>query len=65
MKLSDYLPVDHIKYNMTGATKIEIIEELPKISGIEFLKEVSKQEWEEGTSKNNIWDNQIRHFLIK
>lgn len=28
MKLSDYLPVDHIKYNMIGATKIEIIEEL-------------------------------------
>ena len=28
MKLSDYLPADHIKFNMIGATKIEIIEEL-------------------------------------
>ena len=28
MKLSDYLPVDHIKYDLAGTTKIEIIEEL-------------------------------------
>jgi len=28
MKLSDYLPVEHIKYDLTGTTKIEIIEEL-------------------------------------
>ncbi len=28
MKLSDYLTADHIKYNLIGATKIEIIEEL-------------------------------------
>jgi len=28
MKLSDYLPVEHIKYDLKGTTKIEIIEEL-------------------------------------
>ena len=28
MKLSDYLPVEHIKYDLKGKTKIEIIEEL-------------------------------------
>ena len=28
MKLSDYLPFDHIKYDLAGTTKIEIIEEL-------------------------------------
>jgi len=44
---------------------IEIIEELPKSSGIEFLKEVSKQEWKEGNSKNNIWDSRIKNFLVK
>ncbi|MHA1992848.1 MAG: AMP-binding protein [Candidatus Hodarchaeales archaeon] len=42
---------------------IEFIEELPQSSGIEFLREVSKQEWENGTSKNKIWDSQIRDFL--
>ena len=28
MKLCDYLPASHIKYDLTGTTKIEIIEEL-------------------------------------
>jgi len=28
MKLSDYLPVENIKFDLTGTTKIEIIEEL-------------------------------------
>ena len=28
MKLIDYLPSDHITYNLTGTTKIEVIEEL-------------------------------------
>jgi len=44
---------------------IEIIEELPKNSGIEFLKEVSIQEWEDGSSKNHTWDSQIKDFLLK
>ena len=44
---------------------IEIIEELPKSSGIESLKEFSKQEWKKGDSKNNIWDSQIKDFLKK
>ncbi|MFX1277867.1 MAG: AMP-binding protein [Promethearchaeota archaeon] len=42
---------------------IEIIEGLPKNSGIEYLKEVSKQEWEDGMSKNNTWDSQLKEFL--
>jgi len=42
---------------------IEFIDELPKSSGIEFLKEVSKQEWKNRDSKNSIWDSQIRDFL--
>jgi mannitol/fructose-specific phosphotransferase system IIA component (Ntr-type) len=28
MKLSDYIPINHIKYDLMGNTKIEIIEEL-------------------------------------
>ena len=42
---------------------IEIIEELTKSSGIEPLKEFSKQEWKKGDSKNYIWDSQIKDFL--
>ncbi|MHA2180397.1 MAG: AMP-binding protein [Promethearchaeota archaeon] len=42
---------------------IEFIEELPKSSGIEFLREVSKQHWKEQISKNNIWDNEMKDFL--
>jgi crotonobetaine/carnitine-CoA ligase len=42
---------------------IEFIEELPRSSGIEFLKETSQQEWENGNSKHNIWDSQMRDFL--
>ncbi len=44
---------------------IEIIEDLPKNSGIEFLKEVSKKEWEDGSSKYHTWDSNIRDFLLK
>ena len=44
---------------------IEIIEELPKNPGIEYLKEVSKQEWEDGSSKYHTWDSQIKDFLLE
>ncbi|MBY8984968.1 MAG: hypothetical protein KGD65_07875, partial [Candidatus Lokiarchaeota archaeon] len=42
---------------------IEFIDELPKSSGIEFFKEVSKQEWKKENSMNEIWDSQTRDFL--
>lgn len=61
-ELSDYLYHNLAYFHVPRY--IEIIEELPKISGIEFLKELSKNEWKEGNSKNNIWDSQIKDFLI-
>ncbi len=44
---------------------IEIIEELPNNSGIEFLKEASKQKWMDGTSKYNTWDSQKKDYILK
>ena len=62
-ELSDYLYHNLAYFHVPRY--IEIIEELPKNPGIEFLKEVSKQEWEDGTSKLNTWDSQIKDFLQK
>ena len=44
---------------------IEIIEELSKNSGREFLKEASKQKWMDGTSKYNTWDSQKKDYILK
>ena len=61
--LSDYLYHNLAYFHVPRY--IEIIEDLPKNSGIESLKDVSKKEWEDGTSKYNTWDSQIRDFLMK
>jgi len=42
---------------------IEFIEELPRSSGIQFLKVASKQDWKKTNSKNNIWDIYYKDFL--
>jgi mannitol/fructose-specific phosphotransferase system IIA component (Ntr-type) len=52
MKLSDYLPVDHIKYDLMGTTKIEIIEEL--LSVMRDLNLVNQYE----TALNDILDRE-------
>jgi acyl-CoA synthetase (AMP-forming)/AMP-acid ligase II len=62
-ELSDYLYHNLAYFHVPRY--IEIIEDLPKNSGIEFLKEVSKQEWKDGSSRSHTWDSQIKDFLIK
>ena len=62
-ELSDYLYHNLAYFHVPRY--IEIIEELPQNSGIEFLKEVSKLEWEDGSSKYHTWDSHIKDFLLK
>jgi len=52
MKLSDYLPVEHIKYDLMGTTKIEVIEEL--LGRINDLNLVDQYE----TALNDILDRE-------
>ena len=52
MKLGDYLPASHIKFELTGTTKIEIIEEL--LSLMQDLNLINQYE----TALNDILDRE-------